>query len=88
MFHLSPLASGDYNDTVMLLTFGPGVLSLDVSVPIVDDNLAEVDEVFYGNLRLPAGSEFVGLVELNPDRANATIFDNDGKSIYKNDLAK
>ena len=61
----------------MLLTFGPGVLSLDVSVPIVDDDLVEVDEIFYGNLRLPENST-QERVAFGPARANGTITNDDG----------
>ena len=64
----------------MLLTFGPGVITLNVSVPIVDDELVEVDEMFYGNLCLPQDSTQTR-VELAPDRANATITDNDSMLI-------
>ena len=74
-FTLSLAVPGDYSDTVVLLTFGPGVLALNVSVPIANNNSKEDEEVFYGNLRLPAGSYFDGLVETNPERANAAIFD-------------
>ena len=64
----------------MLLTFGPGVITLNVSVPIVDDDLVEVDEMFYGNLCFPQDST-QARVEFAPDRANATITDNDSKLI-------
>ena len=67
----------------MLLTFGPGVITLDVSVPIVDDDLVEVDEMFYGNLCLPQDSTQTR-VEFAPDRANATITDNDSNSYNTN----
>ena len=52
------------------------MLSLDVSVPIVDDDLLEVDEIFYGNLRLPEDST-QERVAFGPARANGTITDDD-----------
>lgn len=63
---------------MILLTFGPGVTTLDVSVLIVDDDLVEVDEMFYGNLRLPEDSTQTR-VEFAPARANATITNDDSK---------
>ena len=68
---------GDYEDTVISLTFGPGMSFATVDVPIVNDTLYENDEVFYGNLRLPAGA--VNGVEFDPMRANATIIDDDSE---------
>ena len=67
----------DYENTVTTITFGPGVSALTVNVPILDDDIAENIEMFSANLRLPAGS--TDIVFLDPDRANATILDNDGK---------
>ena len=63
-----------------MLTFGPGIQSQVASIPVVDDDLAEIDELFYGNLRLPAGSIFT--VEFDPGRANATILDNGNLFYY------
>ena len=64
-----------------ILFFGPGVITLNVSVPIVDDELVEVDEMFYGKLCLLGDSTLQARVELAPDRANATITDNDSMLI-------
>ncbi len=61
----------------MPLTFTSTVRSFTVSVPISDDNLLEVDENFFGNLRVL--DDPTGLVVLDPDVASATIIDNDSK---------
>lgn len=58
----------------MHLTFIPGVSSLQVTVPVVDDTLLEIDETFFGNLRLP---EDRGSIVFQPGRAIATLVDND-----------
>ncbi len=58
-----------------MLEFGPETTSLQVSVQILDDDLLEADEVFFGNL---VGSAVEG-VEIGPDTASATITDNDSK---------
>ena len=63
----------------ILLTFGPGMNTAVASVPIIDDDSSESDEIFYGNLRLPAGS--TDRVVFKPLRASATIVDNDGKEL-------
>ncbi len=68
---------GDYQKTVMPLTFTPTVRSFIVSVLISDDNLLEVDEDFFGNLRVLDDPS--GLVVLDPAVATATIIDNDSK---------
>ena len=69
-------APGDYNNSVILLTFGPGRTSQEVSVPIVDDNLLEAIETFFANLRFPAGGETFDSIQFAPSRANASITDN------------
>ena len=72
-------APGDYNETVFQMTFGPGASNQTVSVPIASDGMYENEEIFFGNLRLPAGSQ--ARVDFNPMRANAMIIDADCKSI-------
>jgi hypothetical protein len=47
-----------------------------VQVPIVNDKLVELEEIFFGNLRLLDGS--TALVEFSPETANATIVNSDG----------
>ncbi len=61
------------------LTFGPGVPSLPVVVPVVDDSLVENDETLFGNLRLPEDVEDLSNILFQPGRAMATIQDNDSK---------
>ena len=53
--------------------------NLTVSVPIIDDDSKEDEEVFYGNLRLPPNSSSI---ELSPGRIKATILDNDRKPLH------
>ena len=65
---------------VVNVTFGPGMSFATVNIPIVNDTLYENDEVFYGNLRLPAG--VVNGVQFDPMRANVTIFDDDCELLY------
>ena len=44
-----------------MITFQPGVSSITVSVPITDDDIAECDEDFGGNLELPERSQQLGV---------------------------
>ena len=73
-------AGDDYEESVVLLTFAESALSLEVPVDIFDDDLLELSEVFFGNLRLPAGSAG-DRVTFSPGRATATIVDNDAAII-------
>ena len=68
----------DYEETTISLTFTENALSLGVPVNILNDTLLELDEFFTGNLRLPPGSRNI---MLRPDRATATIIDNDAAII-------
>ena len=52
------------------LTFSSTVTSLTVSVPIINDNITEGDESFFGNLSNPQGP-----VTLDPEVATVTIQD-------------
>lgn len=72
------LAPGDYTNSITLITFEPGVSSRQVAVSVRNDALSEMDESFFGNLRLPTNSPDFGRVFFQPGRANATIVDDDG----------
>ena len=76
----SHLAIEDYTSTITLLTFGPDTPNVQVTVPVVDDSVAEPDETFFGNLRIPLG-EVLDTISIlyQPGRATATIQDNDCK---------
>lgn len=70
----------DYTEeTGLMLAFWPNVSSINVSVNIIDDNVSEGDQFFFGNL-----NNSVGPVTLVPDMATVTIFDDvlDRKSLY------
>ena len=69
---LYPLHSApdDYANSVIPLTFGPTRTSQEVSVPIVDDDLLEDIETFFGNLRF---AEVFDSIQFAPSRANASI---------------
>ena len=71
------LAPTDYEKIVISLTFGPDVLSQQVVVNVVDDEVLEFNETFFGNLRLPVSTIDLGnILLLQPGRAMVTIADN------------
>ena len=47
----------DFNGTTQVITFQPGESSKTVSIPIVNDDIAECDEEFGGQLALPEKSQ-------------------------------
>ena len=70
-------ATDDYETISFLLTFGPGVTTRAVSIPITDDGVHEPDpEQFLASLGLlTTGVE----VTITPDQATVVINDDDGK---------
>ncbi len=65
-------ATNDYLFTTMLLTFGPGMVSTNIFVPIIDDAIAEGNEFLYLNLFDPTNAT-LGV----PSQAILTIVDNE-----------
>jgi hypothetical protein len=74
-------AGSDYTATSGTLTFGPGELSKDIAIPIINDNLFETgDETFTLTLSNPIGGAFltapnVGTINLSDDdlQPNVTV---------------
>ena len=68
-------APADYDATSIALLFGPDTdpAGIAVTVPIINDDIVEADETFFGTIVLsgiaPAG------VSLNPDTAPVTIIE-------------
>lgn len=69
----------DYIRLAKVLTFETNMSFVEVSVEVDDDDLWEIDENFFGNLRLPAGGVGIANVRLPPEGAMATIYNNDGR---------
>ena len=66
-------AGTDYTATSGTLTFGPGVISQDIQVPIFDDGLYENAETFTVTLDTPSTGTSLG----TQDTATVTIIEND-----------
>jgi hypothetical protein len=69
----SATTPADYGSTSGTLTFGPGEDTKTITVPIVDDSIAEDDENFFVNLSDPLGATIAD------DRGVGTIVDNDAR---------
>jgi hypothetical protein len=61
----------------MSLTFGPGSTSQVVSVSVVNDDLLEILETVFGNLRFQSDGE-VDMVKIAPNGASVSVLDDDG----------
>ena len=70
-------APSDYTATSVDLTFTPGVNSLTVSVPIIDNGILEGTEQFFGDLSTSDPD-----VDLQPQRTTIRIADDDGKFLF------
>ena len=59
----------------MVITLGPGQLFVDIPVDIINDEIVEVLESFYGNLVL---TEAFDCVAVDPAMARVEIIDDEG----------
>ena len=50
-------------------------------VPVLNDNILEVDEIFFGSLGIPHGI-YADDIQFQPGRATATIQDDDCKKNF------
>ena len=71
------LAPSDYERTVIQLTFSPTVDVNPVSVNIVNDDIHEDSETFFGNLAVDADQP----VDLDPANGIMIISDEDSESL-------
>ncbi|MEO8033741.1 MAG: Calx-beta domain-containing protein [Acidobacteriota bacterium] len=76
-------ANSDYLPVSGILTFGPGVASLPITIPIIDDSLIESDETFLISLQGALG----GTIGQSPNTV-VTIRDDDAKSVFSFSPAK
>ena len=75
----------DYRTTSSLLTFGPAVTTIQVSIPITDDNVNEPTEQFQALLGLLT----IGVdVIVRPSEATVVIMDEYGKNTHNTDLTR
>ena len=64
------------------MTFPAGMNVIGFSVTIIDDNIAELAELFTLDLEIPAVAEAIGVLKGSPYNATVNIIDDDGKYIH------
>ena len=76
MLNILSKAGDDFTSVAMVVTFSAGQSRASVSVPIIDDILVEMTEVFTGSLSAVTESVVIG-----EDTADVTIIENDSECI-------
>ena len=74
--------TGDYAIGLYPVEFPSGETEVTIMIPIMDDNMDECDENFFGNLRLPDEAASLGVKLGSADRAAVTIKDDDSEPIH------
>ena len=75
----SALSSRDYESLNTTITLSPDVLSVNISVKVVDDKIDENRESLLARLRLEPADEDQN-VQIQPDEATLLITDDDGRT--------
>ena len=75
-------APSDYASATGTVTFAPGVVTQTVSILVQGDTVDEVNETFFVNLSNPIGATCTG----GDCQGQGTITDNDGPSLFINDV--
>ena len=76
MLNILSKAGDDFTSVAMMVTFSAGQSRASVSVPIIDDILGEISEVFTGSLKAVTGNVVIGA-----DTADVTIINDDSECI-------
>ena len=76
MLNILSKAGEDFTSVPMMVTFSAGQTRASVSVPIIDDILIEMTEVFTGSLSTVTGNVVIGA-----DTADVIIVENDSECI-------
>ena len=66
------------NDQEVQVTFPAGMTTVEVSIGIKEDDIAESLEIFYLVLEIPERATGNGLVAIAPNTTEIKIIDNDG----------
>ena len=60
------------------MTFPAGVNVISFNVTIIDDNIAELAELFTLDLEIPDVAAAMGIIKGSPDTATVNIIDDEG----------
>ena len=74
--------TGDYAPGPYRVEFTSGETEVTVMIPIMDDDIDECDENFFGNLRIPMQAANMGVKLGSADRATVTIKDDDSEPMH------
>lgn len=75
VIYISFLDSSDYVRTFTTLSFETGSYITTVDIPIINDDIGELQEVFYGMLSIIGSSN----IKITQDQAEIHIIDDDGR---------
>ena len=80
MFTLSPSDGEDYRGGQFSVFFPPGVNSISFNVPIINDDVIELNvESFTLVLEIPEAAAAMRVVRRSPDTATVNIVDDDSE---------
>ena len=68
----------DLNDQAVRVPFPAGKTTVDASIGIIDDEIAECPEMFKLELHIPERATGNGVVAIAPNTTEVMIMDNDG----------
>ena len=71
--HTFNSGGSDYEGARFSVTFPAGVNVISFNVNIIDDNIAELAELFTLDLEIPAASAAMGIIKGSPDTATVNI---------------
>ena len=72
------IVTSDLNDQVVEVIFPAGQTTVDATIGINDDDIAECPETFYLVLEIPERATSNGVVAISPNTSEIMIIDNDG----------
>ena len=72
----------DYAAGPYPVMFAPGETEVQVKIPLMDDDVDECDEEFFGQLSIPEEAAAMGVKLGDAATATVTIDDNDSKSVH------
>ena len=69
----------DYTGGDYLVFFPAGYTKENLSIPITDDDIFELDETFFLTLVIPQPAQAIGVMRGDPFMANITIISDEGE---------
>ena len=76
-----PSGGTDFKSGGYQATFSAGQTTATVTIPITDDDIAELNETFYAVLTIPTNVSSLGVSKGTADTATITIIDSDSVKV-------